>query len=167
MVSFTTTVLLVGAIASSVTSQAGASRLLFGMARDGIMPRNIFGYLDPRRATPARSLLLMGAISFVGSVVISFQTVVELVNFGAFVGFMLVNLSVIRHYFIRAEQRRGWDLFRNLILPAAGFGVCALIWANLGTSAKHLGLLWIVIGIGYAAVLTRGFRLQLKEIDIR
>ncbi|HYO80279.1 MAG TPA: APC family permease, partial [Bryobacteraceae bacterium] len=139
MVGFTSFVLLIGAVASSVTSQAGASRLLYGMGRDGVLPRSIFGYLDPKSATPTRSICLMGAISFVGALLISFQTVVELVNFGAFVGFILVNVSVVRHYYLRLKQRTGTALWRNLLFPLAGAMVCAYVWMNLGTNAKLLG----------------------------
>ncbi len=166
MMAFTTFVLLTGAVASSVTSQAGASRLLYGMGRDGILPRSIFGYLDPKRATPTRSILLMGLISFVGAVLVSFQTVVELVNFGAFVGFILVNLSVIRHYYGRLRQRNASGLVRNLLFPAAGALVCAYVWMNLGANAKLLGFAWLGAGVCYLLVLTRGFRAQLRELDI-
>lgn len=167
MLGITTFVLLAGAIASSVTSQAGASRLLYGMGRDGILPRRIFGYLDPKRATPTRSIWLMGLVSFVGASLISFQTVVELVNFGAFVGFILVNLSVIRHYYVRLRQRAGRGLWQNLVFPAGGALVCACVWINLGTRAKVLGFTWLGLGVIYVAVLTRGFRGRLRGLDIQ
>jgi amino acid transporter len=166
LLGITTFVLLVGAIASSVTSQAGASRLLYGMGRDGILPRRIFGYLDPKRATPTRSICIMGLISFVGALLISFQTVVELVNFGAFVGFILVNLSVISHYYLRQRERSGSAVFRNLLFPAGGALVCAYVWVNLGSGAKILGFTWLALGVVYLALLTRGFRAEMRELDI-
>ena len=92
---FTTLVLLVAGVASLLASQAGASRLLYGMGRDRMLPPSIFAHLDPKHATPVRSIWLMGVLSFIGALFISFQAVVELVNFGAFAGFVLVNLSVI------------------------------------------------------------------------
>lgn len=104
---FTTVVLLVAGLASSLASQAGASRLLYGMGRDGMLPRSVFAHLDPKYATPVRSVWLIGVISFAGSLLIGFQQIVELVNFGAFAGFILVNLSVIGHYcFWQARARR-------------------------------------------------------------
>jgi amino acid transporter len=166
MFGFTTAVLLVAAVASSVTSQAGASRLLFGMGRDGILPRSIFGYLDPKSATPTRSIILMGVLSFAGALLISFQLVVELVNFGAFAGFVLVNLSVVRHYYLRQRQRSGGALVHNLLFPIAGAVVCGYIWMNLGTSARVLGFLWLAAGAVYLAILTRGFRMPVKGLEI-
>src|ERR1700722_16508554 len=47
--------------ASGITSQASASRLLFGMARDGRLPHALFGYVHPVKRTPIFSMLLMGA----------------------------------------------------------------------------------------------------------
>jgi putrescine importer len=166
MFSFTTFVLLVAAVASSVTSQAGASRLLFGMGRDGILPRSIFAYLDPKRATPTRSILLMGAISFFGALLISFQLVVELVNFGAFVGFILVNLSVIRHYYLRGRLRSGRAFWTNLAFPATGALVCGYVWISLSANAKIVGFAWVAIGLVYLAVLTKGFRTPVKMLEL-
>lgn len=166
MFGFTTVILLVAAIASSVTSQAGASRLLLGMGRDGILPKSIFAYIDPVHATPTRSIYLMGAISFIGALLISFQLIVELVNFGAFVGFIMVNLSVVRHYYIRERKRSGFDLFRYLIFPSLGALVCAYVWSNLGVHSKMLGFSWLALGLIYLAVMTKGFRNPMKDLGI-
>ena len=46
--------------ASGIASQASASRLLFGMARDAMLPRAVFGYLHPKSRTPTYSVVLMG-----------------------------------------------------------------------------------------------------------
>jgi len=88
MVACLTLVLLVAGLASALTGQAGASRLLYGMGRDGVISRRIFAYIDPRYSTPTRSIYLMGAISLVGALAVRFQLAVELLNFGAFVGFV-------------------------------------------------------------------------------
>jgi len=94
----TTFVLLVAGVASSLTSQAGASRLLYGMGRDGLLPNRLFGYIHPVYSTPTRSIYLMGAISFFGALVIGFQLVVELVNFGAFLLKHATENHLIKHF---------------------------------------------------------------------
>ncbi|MGH9662950.1 MAG: APC family permease [Bryobacteraceae bacterium] len=165
MVGTLTVVLLVAGLASALTGQAGASRLLFGMARDGVISRRVFGYLDPRFSTPTRSIWLMGAISLAGAVLVRFQLAVELVNFGAFVGFILVNLSVIRHYFVRLRLRRGFAAFTNLIFPAIGALICLYIWMSLTSKAKLVGFGWLGLGLLYLLVLTRGFREPVCRLD--
>jgi amino acid transporter len=91
---------------------------------------------------------------------------VELLNFGAFVGFILVNLSVIRHYFIRQRQRSGADLLANLIAPGLGAFACTYVWLSLSSSVKLAGFLWLGAGMLYLAILTRGFRSSPKAMDI-
>jgi len=166
MFGFLTFVLLVAGLASALTGQAGASRLLFGMGRDGVISHRIFGYIDPRYSTPTRSIYLMGAISLIGALQAGFQAVAELLNFGAFVGFILVNLSVIRHYYMRLGQRRGMQMFTNLVFPLAGALTCGYVWISLTAKTKLVGFSWMLAGVIYLAILTRGFRVAPKKLEL-
>jgi putrescine importer len=141
--------------ASGITSQASASRLLFGMARDGRLPHAVFGYIHPRLRTPIYSVLLMGGIAVAGAMILDLGGAAELVNFGACAGFMVVNLSVIGHYFLRMHQRGGANVWRNLISPILGFCVCFYIWLSVSYIAMRVGVVWTVVGLGYLAYLTR------------
>ncbi|MEO8658280.1 MAG: APC family permease [Bryobacteraceae bacterium] len=165
MMGFITFILLVAGLASALTGQAGASRLLLGMGRDGVISRRIFAHVDPRYATPSRSVYLMGAVSLIGALVMRFQLVVELLNFGAFVGFILVNLSVIRHYYWRGKRRTGIQFFTNLVFPLIGALVCTYIWLSISPKAQIAGFAWLGVGILYLAVLTRGFRKAPQELS--
>ena len=146
-----TFVLLVAGLASALTGQAGASRLLFGMGSDGVISRKVFAYVDPVHNTPTRSIYLMAAISLAGALVLPFQMAVELLNFGAFVGFILVNCSVIRHFYIRLKQRTGTALLTNLLFPLLGAVVCGYVWISLSRDAKLVGFAWMGIGVVYLA----------------
>lgn len=160
-----TFVLLVAGIASALTGQAGASRLLFAMGRDGVISRRIFAYVHPRYATPTRAVYVISLVSLCGALVMRFQIAIELLNFGAFAGFVLVNLSVIQHYFIRLRQRAGWGILRNLLFPLMGALVCSYVWMNLSGKAKIVGFLWLALGSAYLAIITRGFKNRPKELD--
>jgi putrescine importer len=165
MVVFLGFILLVAGLASALTGQAGASRLLLGMGRDDVISRRFFAYVDPRYSTPIRSIYLMGAVSLVGSLLLRFQMVVELLNFGAFVGFILVNLCVVQYFFNERRQRSGMGLLTNLLFPLAGAAVCTYIWLNLTTTAKWAGFGWLFAGMLYLAILTRGFRLPISALS--
>ncbi len=159
-----TLVLLVAGLASALTGQAGASRLLYGMGRDGVLPRRVFGYINPRFSTPTRGIYLMGALGLIGVLFLHFEIAVELLNFGAFAGFILVNLSVIQHFYVRLRQREGKYVFTHLLFPALGACVCAYLWFSLSSRAKMVGFVWLAIGLVYLAVLTRGFKTAPKEL---
>lgn len=165
MLQFISIILLVAGLASALTGQAGASRLLLGMGRDGVISRRFFAHLDPRHATPTRSIYLMGAVSLAGSLLLHFQLVVELLNFGAFFGFILVNLSVVRHFFVRKGER-GWrSMWTALIFPALGTLVSGYIWLSLTVKAQLAGFAWLAVGAIYLAVLTRGFRRDVGRLS--
>jgi putrescine importer len=53
----------------------------------------------------------------------------------------------------------------DIVLPFIGFGFCASIWWNLNIVARIIGGIWFVIGLGYLASATRGFRQRPKMID--
>ena len=158
-------ILLVAGVASALTGQAGASRLLLGMGRDGVISRRIFAHIDPKFSTPVRGIYVMGFVSLIGSLVMRFQLVVELLNFGAFIGFILVNLSVIRHFYFRLHQRTGYALFSNLLFPSAGTLVCTYVWFNLSFKARVAGFCWLGIGLVYLTVITRGFRRTPRKLS--
>ena len=69
-------------------------------------------------------------IHLLGALILKYTEAAELVNFGAFIGFMAVNLCVIKHYWLRRHARRMADL----LLPALGFIVCLYIWLHLGST---------------------------------
>ncbi|MCX6622209.1 MAG: APC family permease [Acidobacteria bacterium] len=155
-------VLLVAGIASALTGQAGASRLLLGMGRDGVLSRRMFAYVHPKYATPTRSIYLMGGFAMLGGLFMHFQLAVELLNFGAFVGFILVNLSVIRHYYLRLHRRSGVEFFTHLVTPLLGAAVCTYVWMSLSGNAKLVGFLWMGIGFLYLGIITHGFKVRPK-----
>jgi hypothetical protein len=52
------------------------------------------------------------------------------------------------------------------MFPVLGFFVCLLIWRGLGQNAMVLGGVWMVVGIAYGAVKTKGFKSDLVKFDV-
>jgi len=148
---------LIGCTASAIASQSSAARILFGMGRDGALPKKFFGHVNARFKTPSYNIFLIGALGLI-AIVLSLDVAISLVNFGALAGFTMVNVSVIFHYYIRKKQRSGASIFIHLILPALGAIICFIIWLNLAADAKILGFIWLAVGIVYLAATTNFFR---------
>lgn len=153
--------LLVATIGSGSSAQTAASRLLYGMGRDNSLPRSFFGALDPKTRIPRNNVLLTGAVILTGAFLMTYQLGAELLNFGAFIGFMGVNVSSFVHYWVRGRDRR-WS---HLVLPLAGFVICLLIWLNLRTVAQVGGGIWLALGIGYGWWKTKGFKRELVSFE--
>jgi amino acid transporter len=158
--------LLVATMGSSLGAQLGSVRLLFAMGRDGVLPRGFFGYLDPVSHTPRYNLYLTGAVIALGGLTMTYQSGAELLNFGAFIAFMGVNLSSLTRYYLRAEDRGLRSTLVNLLPPLLGLVVCLYIWLSLRTSAKLIGAGWLVAGGTYYWWLTRGLRRPISLSDV-
>lgn len=146
--------LLISSIGAGIASMLGAARLLYGMGREDALPRKFFGVVDSKRFIPRNNVLFIGAVTLIGVFVLSYQLSAEMLNFGAFIAFMGVNLSVFFHFFIKEKSRK----FINIIPPILGFLFCLFIWLNLRIEAKIAGAIWISIGMIFGFFKTKGFR---------
>ena len=150
--------LLVATIGSGAGAHLAASRLLYSMGRDQAIPQKFFGQLNPRTHIPSNNILLIGGITLIGAFAMNYPLGCELVNFGALIAFMGVNISAFVRFFVRAP-RKTWG---NLVSPLIGFAVCLYLWTNLGATAKWAGLIWLVTGVIYGAGRTGFFKKPLQ-----
>jgi putrescine importer len=153
--------LLIANIGSGSSAHLGAARLLYGMGQSNALPRRFFGMVDDRRNIPRNNVLLVGVLAAVGGLTLTFQLGAELLNFGAFIAFMGVNLAAFARYWVRSDKRSA----ANFILPLLGFAICAYIWWSLGPQAKLWGALWLGVGLVYGAIKTKGFKRNLVSFD--
>ena len=140
-------------VAVSITSQAAVSRLLFGMARDGKLPK-ILAKVHPKYSTPHLSIYLVAILSlmicylFINAI----DTLTSLVNFGALSGFIILHLTVINYYW---RKQKSGKVLSHLISPILGFIITGAIMYNMGMAAQKLGCIWIAIGLVYLCILNR------------
>ncbi|HMD10189.1 MAG TPA: APC family permease [Candidatus Acidoferrum sp.] len=165
-------VLIVAAFGSGLTGTLGAARLLFGMGRDGVLPKKFFGQLTPGTNAPTNNILLIGGLSFIGAVLLNYigsayEHAGELLNFGAFLAFMGVNFACFWQFSMRRRQGASMNFVRDALLPLLGFIFCGLIWVNLNIIAKTVGGIWFVIGLVYVGYKTNWFRSAPVMIDFR
>ena len=158
--------LIVGQFASGLSAQASGSRLLFAMGRDGVLPKSFFGTLHERFGTPVNSILLCAVVALL-ALKLDVTTSTSFINFGAFLAFSLVNLSVIFHYWIGGEHKGLREFVLFLLFPFIGLAADLWLMVSLDHLAIYLGLSWLAIGVVYLAVLTGGFRRQPPEMDFQ
>jgi amino acid transporter len=147
-------VVLATAIANAIAAQAAVARILFAMARDGKLPA-VLARIHSRYQTPYVSTLVVAGISLCAGLFFAdrIDDLSRVINFGALSGFVLLHLSVIKHFIFR-ERTRQW--FRHLIFPAVGAFVIAFVLYEMDRSAKILGGCWMLAGLIYYSSTSRG-----------
>ncbi len=158
-------ILFVACLGSGLAGQVGAARLLFGMGRDGVLPRSFFSHLSAKGGTPTYNIVLMGVLTLAGSVSLSYQGAAEVLNFGAFLAFMGVNIAALRQFYFMPPPGTRRRVITDIVLPFLGFMFCLSIWLSLPTPAKILGGMWFLVGFAYLVAMTRGFRKMPAMID--
>lgn len=161
---FFTAAYVAGATGSALTSQASVARILFAMGRDGVLPRKLFGHVSVKYSTPVYAILVVSVISLL-AIVIDLATLASLVSFGALVAFSVVNLSVIKHYFIDLKDRS--NVVLNLIAPAIGFLLTVWLWTSLSGMTLVIGLIWLAVGFVWLLGVTRGFTRPTPVLDLQ
>lgn len=152
-VSFFLAGMLIACFASGLASQASASRVLYAMGRDNMLPK-IFGTLSKKHQTPVFNLLLIAAISLL-SLVMTLSLAASLINFGALIAFLFVNISVIFHYYVKQTNRSFQETFKHLIIPSLGALVIIYLLFNLDYISIIFGISWSILGIVYLIYLTK------------
>ncbi|MDL9978536.1 APC family permease [Microbacterium sp. ASV49] len=146
-------------VASSLSSHASVSRMIYVMGRNGKGPVSRFlSYIHPRFFTPTNAVILVGFVSLL-AIPMALDTAYSLINFGALIAFSFVNLTVIVYFAIRRKEVKTFvQVLRNVILPAVGLGLTILLWINLSADALIAGAVWLVIGVFLLVYLTRFFK---------
>lgn len=153
---------VISTLASAMVSQTSASRLLYAMGKDNVLPRKIFGYVHPRFGTPILNLIIIALIGLT-AVFLDLSTATSFITFGALSAFTFVNISVFVYYFIRQKMRDFKSIIHYLIFPLIGTCLMAYLWSNLDKDAIILGLSWTIVGAIYLLMLTKVFK---KDISI-
>ena len=157
--------LLIATVGSSIGAQLGAVRLLYAMGRDNVISRRFFGVLEPLRNTPRNNILLTSALMLIGAIFLSYQLGAELLNYGAFVAFMGVNLSSAKRSLLVDVSRNVFTKAITVAVPLTGFLVCLYIWWSLSPMAKIAGTAWLIIGVLYCALRTDMFQIRLELVS--
>ena len=124
----------------------GQTRILFTMARDGLMPK-AFTSVHPKFHTPHVVPIVTGVLVSLFAAMCPVDALADISNSGTLFAFFVVAIGVM---ILRVQQPNRPRPFRTplvwLVGPAAVAG-CALLFVSLGWYTIKLFLIWAVIGI--------------------
>jgi amino acid transporter len=141
----------VGPVFSALVAQAAVSRLMYGMARDGQLPR-ILSRVSPRTRIPSAAVL----VSAVATMLIAIAAAVRpdgldvlssLVTVGALTGFLFLHASVIGYFVVGGRaQARGRRVAYTLV-PVVGAAIIIPVLVLASPLALEVAGAWLVIGV--------------------
>jgi putrescine importer len=148
-------VLLISSLACGLAGLLGAVRLLYSMGRDNVLPRKIFGHLNAERGNPSYNVLIAGVLAYLGTLTLGWERSVEILNFGALMAFMAVNLAAVRYFGFSPAMAGKRHLLLDVIVPSLGFVFCLVIFFGLQGSTLLAGAIWLVVGGVYVVLKTK------------
>ena len=145
-------------IANIMNAQLAASRLLYSMGRDKVIPA-IFGKVHPKYQTPWVGAIFIGAVALVLSLILTMADLATLVNFGALASFIMLNFAVFWFFFVREKKRRTvGDWVKYVVCPWLGIIILGYVFTGFDVMTYALGVSWFVIGFIICAVKSKGFK---------
>ncbi|WP_296708014.1 amino acid permease [Rhodoblastus sp.] len=131
----------------------GQARILFAMARDGLLP-DVFARLHPRFHTPAASQAVIGLAVAATAGLLPINLLGEMVSIGTLAAFALVCVAVMHLRRRHPELPRPFRVPLAPALPILGVLACLILMAGLPWQTWVRLLVWLAIGM--AIYLTTG-----------
>lgn len=151
-------IIAVGALAGLTTVVMvlvlGGCRVLFAMARDGLLPRPLAK--TSSRGTPVRITVLVGLVIAATASVFPISKLEEMVNVGTLFAFVLVSAGVIVLRRTRPDLERGFRAPWVPVLPIAS--ICACVWLMVNLTALTWVRFAVWLALGTAIYLGYGYR---------
>ncbi|TMR29982.1 amino acid permease [Nonomuraea zeae] len=133
----------------------GQTRVLFSMARDGLIPRGLAS-VSRRYHTPSRVTLVIGLIAVVLAELVPVLMMQELVVIGTLFAFLFVAAGVIVMRRRMPHLERGFRVPLSPLLPALSLVATLWLMVNLRVLTWAWFVLWM--GFGLAVYLVYGRR---------
>jgi basic amino acid/polyamine antiporter, APA family len=131
----------------------GQTRILFAMARDGMLPE-LFHKVDPRTLTPVRNTLLVGLFVAILGAVVPLSILIDLTSMGTLVAFSVVSIGVMVLRRREPDAPRGFRVPGYPVTPLLSVAACLYIITGLPMSTFVLFAIWLAIALvayfGYA-----------------
>jgi APA family basic amino acid/polyamine antiporter len=123
------------------------ARIFLAMARDGLLPRNVFGAVHPRFRTPHVSTMITGGLLCVVTALAPLEDLLNMVNIGTLLAFSIVCAAVLIMRIRRPDARRPFRCPAVYVLAPAGILVNLLMMLFLPVMTWLRLVGWLVVGL--------------------
>ncbi len=128
----------------------GQSRVLYAMAKDGLLPRHFFGDIHPRFRTPWKGTILAGCLAAIVGSITPIDDIGKMVNIGTLLAFVIVCVAVVllrRTDPDRPRPFRAPLVWPIPVVPVLGVLFNGYMMVKLGAANWVRLIVWLVIGL--------------------
>ena len=135
---------------TTLLALTAASRVMYGMAKAGAMPRT-FAQVHPTRRTPMHAITAVAVVAAAFAAFGDFTVIAAVTDFAVYVVFLAVNGTVIILRRTGPELSRpfavAWAIRGVPVLPVLGLGSVALMMTRLEPLAIGVGMAACAVGL--------------------
>jgi basic amino acid/polyamine antiporter, APA family len=126
--------------------QMGAIRILYAIARDGLLPKAL-AKIHPVFSTPYLSTWLMGVFVAIGSGLLPIDLLAHMCNIGTLGAFLVVCVGVAMLRYTDPLRPRPFKMPGGITLPIFGVLGCIFVMSGLPPETWAITLLWFLGGV--------------------
>jgi basic amino acid/polyamine antiporter, APA family len=145
------TVITAGALAGLTSVMLvmllGQTRVLYSMAKDGLLPSKFFAAIHPKFRTPYKTTILVGLLAAVVGSVTPIDQIGKMVNIGTLLAFVIVCIAVIVLRRTNPDTPRPFRTPFVPLVPILGVLICGYMMINLGIWNWIRLVGWLLIGL--------------------
>ncbi|MFT3911637.1 MAG: amino acid permease [Ferruginibacter sp.] len=138
---------VIGLVSVMLVMLLSQTRIFLNMAKDGLLPRNLFATIHPRYKTPWKSTVLLGLISSVVAAFTPIEKATKMTSIGTLFAFAMICLAVL---ILRKKQpgiHRPFKVKNLTLVASLGFVFNLLLMFSLDKSTWLRLIVWSIIGI--------------------
>jgi APA family basic amino acid/polyamine antiporter len=125
----------------------GQTRVLYSMAKDGLLPRRFFADVHPKFRTPWKNTMLVGLLAAIVGSVTPIDDIGKMVNIGTLLAFVIVCASVMMLRRTNPGQPRPFRTPWVPVVPILGILFNGYMMYKLGWINWLRLIVWLIIGL--------------------
>jgi APA family basic amino acid/polyamine antiporter len=136
-----------GLMSVMLVMMLGQTRIFLGMAKDGLLPKKLFGALHPKFKTPYKSTILVGFIVSLVAALTPIDRVSEMCSMGTLLAFSMVCIAVLVLRVKQPDLERPYKTPWVYVIAPMGALFNFFLMTQVRENTWYAFLIWGTIGI--------------------
>ncbi len=144
-------IIVVGALAGLTSVMLvmllGQTRVLYAMAKDGLLPKKFFAEIHPRFRTPFKNTFLVGFLAAIVGSTTPIDDIGKMVNIGTLLAFVIVCIAIMVLRRTDPSRERPFRTPWVPVVPVLGILFNGYMMVKLGWLNWARLIVWLIIGL--------------------